>query len=70
MSISSYDGGGPGGAGCERFSDQVWVVAIVLESNRCVVMCIKSHVMCESGWGSGASKLWIQVVSIGNMYGK
>lgn len=36
----------------------------------CVVMCVKSHVMCELGWGSGASKLQIQVVSIGNMYDK
>ena len=47
-----------------------WQVTVVVhESDGCVVMCIKSHVMCGSGQGSGASKLWIQVVS-GSMYGE
>ena len=46
------------------------MAAVVGESYGGIMICAGSCVICESGWGSGVSELWVQVVSIVNVYDK
>lgn len=52
-----------------RVHSALWQV-VVCESNRWVMVCIKSRVMRESDCESGASEFWIGVVNVGNMCDK